>query len=804
MREASISKKLSLSNAIGFWITFSLLGLVAVLCFSGLNSSIEKLLENQMKSHVKELIQDSKLARSTYKKSRLKLLREKGISLLQRGQIVLTPYLEEYSLTALREYLKITYESDVEMGLVSFFVMEDEEIQSWQYISTTNTFSINDEVNYDLKSRTWIGTDQSQYDPDIVEILESEKITVKRKQLRVTVDSKPSLIEVLDCYTPIYNQEEETLVGLRLKKEPIGYLRYVITLEQLKLLLIERDQKLENDITRFKKDNADQLTQAKLLLDKVKWDTLLILLLVGGTISALRGLYLNHYIRKEILDPVIGLSSSLEKVSAGDLSIVIENSKRVDEIGTMSQSIEQLVETINQAVTEFDTQVQHTERGEFSYRGNDRNFRGSYVDLIAGGNRLIESFISHLNVIQNMIVIVDSAGEILFANKITRQIVNLDLNEMLQSNVFSIIDWSIDKKQLLDSEAIESEEKVQLECKITIQDKSYEISVTAVHIQSSHVNEQTYLLVLVDQTEIQQAQTEMKQALKLSEEAAREKSEAQNQMVEAARLAGKAEIASSVLHNVGNVLNSVNVSVSVLRDKTDYSKSSKLSKVIDLIEENSEDLNSYLTEDEKGKVLIPYLSQLSEVLISDNQLLQEEILSLEKGVEHIKEIVNVQQRYTKSVFGVEEEFSIRDLVNDAIAFNFDANIEDNITLINEAKINVSLSLDRHLLLQILVNLLSNAKFSVEESKVEEPIIHIKCTESDSSIVLCVRDNGLGISEDVLVQMFSYGFTTKEEGHGFGLHSSANAAQEMGGDLSVKSEGLGFGAEFCLTLPKNSP
>ncbi|MCO4783027.1 MAG: GHKL domain-containing protein [Candidatus Cloacimonetes bacterium] len=802
MKDTSISKKLSLSNAIGFWITFTLLSLVAILCFAGLNSSIEDLLESQMNDHVKQLIEDSKQDQTSYQKSRLKLLKEKGFNLLETGQLVLTPYLEEYSLTTLREYLKITYESDNEIGLVSFFVLEDGEVRSWQYISATNEFSINDEVRYDFNLKKWIGKNQSEYAPEVIEILKSKKITIERKRLTLNIDNKLTYVDVLDCYSPIYNQEEQTLTSLQLKNEPIGFLRYVITLEQLKLLLDARAQKLTQDIIRFKKDNTDQLTKAKLILDKVKWNALLILMLVGGAISALRGLYLNHYIKNEILDPVIRLSSSLEKVSEGDLSVSLVNANRMDEIGVMSHSIDQLVKIINSAVTEFDKQVQHTERGEFFYRGDEKIFRGAYVDLIAGGNRLIESFINHLNVIQNMIIIVNSSGQVLFANKITQQLLEVDLDGVLNNNIFDLIDWSVSKELLLDSSIIEDQEKIQIECNISIAHQSYDISATSVHVQSQAESEKTYLLVLVDQTEKQKAQSEMKDALELSETATIEMSKAQDQMIQAARLAGKADIASSVLHNVGNVLNSVNVSISVLRDKVEYSNSSRLTKVMSLLEQNIDNLEFYLTQDEKGKVLISYLSQLGDVLTQENQQLQEEVISLEKGIEHIKEIVNVQQRYTKTVFGVEEQFSIVDLVNDAIAFNFDAVQLSKVTLINHAQSNVTLSLDRHLLLQIVVNLLSNAKFSVEEARVAKPTITISCEDQGDSISLCVKDNGLGIAEDVLLKIFSYGFTTKQEGHGFGLHSSANAAQEMGGDLRAHSDGLSCGAEFYLTLPKN--
>ncbi|PCJ21322.1 MAG: hypothetical protein COB02_01685 [Candidatus Cloacimonadota bacterium] len=797
MKQTSIIRKLNLSNTIGFWINYCFVATIAGFCFTSLDHSINKLLELQIKSHVEELIESSKLTLDLEKKLRLNILKDKGSTLLQKGRFVLTSYLEKKSTKALREYLEINYDFDDEIGLVSFFVEKGNKLTLWQFLSFEDAFSMKNEVVYDRKKKSWIDDNYEVFDPDVLKIIASDKLSIISKKYPIGNSEQNNLVDVYDCYTPIYNEDESTLSELKKSKKRIGYLRYIITHEQLKLLTKKENKKLLENIKTFKLDGETRISKIKILVNKVKWESLFILVFFGGIFSAARGYYLSRYIKREILTPVINLSSSLVRVSKGDLSVVIEDMDRKDEIGLMSQSMDKLIQTIRLAVTEFDQQVNHIEIGKFSYRGNIEKFEGSYVDLISGGNRLIESFISHLNVIQNMIVIINDEGQILFANKQVRLVTQKKIETVLADNIFLLFEWNIRKDELLNKEVFKKERKISLDCKISIEEKTYEIVVTAVQIKP---NIGTYLLVLVDQTEIKKAEFEMKEAFILAQEASIEKSKAQTQLVEAARLAGKADIASSVLHNVGNVLNSINVSVSILKDKVYESSCNRLHQALDLIEQNKKDLNFYLNEDDKGKVLLNYLRQLAAVLVADNKKLQEETLLIEKNIGHIREIVNVQQRHTKSIYGVLENFLLEDIFDDAFSIGFDVDESSKIDLINKIQGSVTLSLDRHLLLQIIVNLLKNAKFSVEESKIEKPIIEISSRLIGNKVEICIKDNGLGIKSASLLKVFSYGFTTKKEGHGFGLHSSANAASEMGGELYAKSKGVGYGAEFYLVLP----
>jgi signal transduction histidine kinase len=111
--------------------------------------------------------------------------------------------------------------------------------------------------------------------------------------------------------------------------------------------------------------------------------------------------------------------------------------------------------------------------------------------------------------------------------------------------------------------------------------------------------------------------------------------------------------------------------------------------------------------------------------------------------------------------------------------------------------------DRHKVLQILVNLLTNAKYACDESNRPEKRINVWIRKDSSDHVrIGVCDNGVGIAAENLNRVFEHGFTTRKTGHGFGLHSCALAARELGGSLTAQSDGPGKGATFILEIPLN--
>jgi PAS domain S-box-containing protein len=296
--------------------------------------------------------------------------------------------------------------------------------------------------------------------------------------------------------------------------------------------------------------------------------------------------------------------------------------------------------------------------------------------------------------------------------------------------------------------------------------------------------------VLFDITEQKQAEEELELLHK--------------RLLESSRFAGMAEVATGVLHNVGNVLNSVNVSSTLICEQVRNSRTSRLRDVVLLLNRNSADLAGFLINDPKGKIIPSYLNNLSEQLANEQQDLLRELELLVKNIEHIKEIVAMQQNYAR-VSGVIESLSIRNLVDDALQMHTAALARHGILVVRQYQDVPVVSMDKHKVLQILVNLIRNAKYAMDAAMRRDKRLAISIGLTPANLVqISITDNGIGISEENLTRIFLHGFTTKRDGHGFGLHSGAIAAKEMGGGLYARSEGPGRGATFVLELPLSPP
>jgi signal transduction histidine kinase len=270
--------------------------------------------------------------------------------------------------------------------------------------------------------------------------------------------------------------------------------------------------------------------------------------------------------------------------------------------------------------------------------------------------------------------------------------------------------------------------------------------------------------------------------------------------VETSRQAGMAEVATGVLHNVGNVLNSVNVSATVLADSVKQTKALSLKRVVDLLEANKSDLPALFAAGGKGQMLPGYLATLTSQLVAEQETRLAELDQLTKNISHIKDIVAMQQNYAK-VTGVLEDHSPRVLLDEALQLSSAENKRAGVTLEFDCAADIpEVYVDRHKVMQILVNLLTNARQAMLDQPVEERLVFVSVELQASVVRISIRDNGCGISGENLTRIFNHGFTTKKNGHGFGLHSAANAAKEMGGGLCAESEGVGYGAIFHLDLP----
>jgi PAS domain S-box-containing protein len=271
-------------------------------------------------------------------------------------------------------------------------------------------------------------------------------------------------------------------------------------------------------------------------------------------------------------------------------------------------------------------------------------------------------------------------------------------------------------------------------------------------------------------------------------------------LIDASHVAGMAEVATGVLHNVGNVLTSLNVSASVLATTLNQSRIESLAKLVALLDEHQHDLGDFLAQDPKGRRVPEFLESLARHGIEERDRLLAEVTSLQGNIEHIKEIVTMQQAYATTV-GVVEPLDPAMLMEDAVRMNAGALVRHDVAVIREYQAVPAVLAEKAKVLQILINLIRNAKYACDEGGGADKTITLRVEPRGAdSVLLVVHDNGVGIPPENINRIFEHGFTTRAHGHGFGLHSAAIAAREMKGSLTAASDGRGKGATFTLQLP----
>jgi len=277
--------------------------------------------------------------------------------------------------------------------------------------------------------------------------------------------------------------------------------------------------------------------------------------------------------------------------------------------------------------------------------------------------------------------------------------------------------------------------------------------------------------------------------------------QAQADLVATARRAGMAEIATNVLHNIGNVLNSVTVSANLVTTTVRDSKSATLSDIVAILDENAADLPDFFARDSRAKLVPRYLELLANTLEDEQRRVLDDLARLTASVQHITEIVAMQQSYAGVSGTVVETVRIQDLVDDVLRMDDDSLTRSDLTVVKDIADIPELPLDKHRMLLIMVNLVKNAKQAMCQQAGPSHEIQLKVDLAEGpKLRVQVKDEGDGIAPENLTRIFAHGFTTRRDGHGFGLHSCALAAMEMGGKLTAESEGPGRGATFTLEVP----
>jgi signal transduction histidine kinase len=285
---------------------------------------------------------------------------------------------------------------------------------------------------------------------------------------------------------------------------------------------------------------------------------------------------------------------------------------------------------------------------------------------------------------------------------------------------------------------------------------------------------------------------------KVNERTAQLKS-AQKELLASAHAAGIAEVAINILHNIGNVINSVNISNQDNLDRLRHSKIPALIKTNHLLQKNSEHIGQFLQTDPKGKKIPKLLDKLGQALNNENHILIENSSRMMQSINIIGNIITTQQQYAKGNL-YNETLDLHSLVEESLNIQEASFKNHSITTRTEFQNIPSITTDSAKLHQILTNILINAKQALLNNQVENRKIQIKLSQKLGFAILTIKDNGIGIDKNSLIEIFQHGFTTKKNGHGFGLHSCANLLAEMGGNIKAKSEGKNKGAMFIIKLP----
>jgi signal transduction histidine kinase len=224
-----------------------------------------------------------------------------------------------------------------------------------------------------------------------------------------------------------------------------------------------------------------------------------------------------------------------------------------------------------------------------------------------------------------------------------------------------------------------------------------------------------------------------------------------------------------------------------------------------LLREHAQNLGEFLTEDPRGKLIPEYLERLASTMAEEQEGTLGELSSLARDVEHIKEIITMQQSYARVLVDMREPVPLAELMDDGLRMAGMASVAGEVDIVRDYPPEVRVMIDRHKTLQILVNLISNAKHAISATSSQHGrlVLRARLEGDDKTIRMEVADDGVGIPQENMVKIFHHGFTTKKNGHGFGLHGCALAAKQMGGTLTAASDGVGHGATFTLVMPSEA-
>ncbi len=505
--------------------------------------------------------------------------------------------------------------------------------------------------------------------------------------------------------------------------------------------------------------------------------------------SLLAAILIGVRLQRFVSDPLVQLARTIHRVKEdGDYSIRVERTSN-DEIGDLYDEFNGMlsrIEFADAAVHRAHQELQNINAGlEERVRERTEELSKANVELEYNENRvraIVESA-------SDGIITIDDKLVIQSANPAAVAIFGFSESELVGRTIDSLMaDSSGAGNSAILAEYVGTDSNTRLGERRDVTGRRHDGTPFPMELTvcEAGLHDQTVFTGFVrDLTAIKEAETQL---LAVNE-----------QLVEASRRAGMAEVANNVLHNVGNVLNSVNVAAALLNETVRNSEVGDLNRVLDLVSQHQDDIGDFLTNDARGKHLPGYLVEAGRVLSGEQATMLEKLESLTRNIDHIKNIVSTQQSFA-GMSGVEQIVEVDELFDDALNINVGSLEQHDIDVSKDYENLPPISLDKQKAMQILINLIGNSKHAIRDAGTNNGRLQLRIFKEDIWVKFQVVDNGIGITQENLEKIFRHGFTTKTDGHGFGLHSAVLAAKEMGGALTVTSDGPNKGATFTLKLP----
>jgi PAS domain S-box-containing protein len=274
-----------------------------------------------------------------------------------------------------------------------------------------------------------------------------------------------------------------------------------------------------------------------------------------------------------------------------------------------------------------------------------------------------------------------------------------------------------------------------------------------------------------------------------------ELSAAHRELLRLAHQAGRAEVATGVLHNVGNALTGLVAGQDGLRRRAEDGAHRHLDVWVGLME-RSGDPELWLAQDAKGRQTPLFLSRLAAGLTAERRADLAALGAMERATDHIRRILAIQQAQATGARLV-ETIDLGELLDHAVELRRSAIDGAGIQVVRTGG-PLSWRGERHRILQILANLIANGTEAMRDGPGRT--LTIGLDTGDGCAVITVADQGHGFTAAVAERLFTFGFTTRPGGHGIGLHACRLEAQGMGARLDGRSDGPGLGAIFTLRLP----